>query len=171
VAWLSKKTGKAYRLLTEAEWEYAARARTRPGSYPRFFFGDNNDEMCRYGNGADQTAKKKKAVEMDTVVFNCSDGYAYTLPVGSFLPNGFGLYDMHGNAAQRVEDCWHDSYDGAPSDGSAWTSGNCKQRVLRGGGWRAGAGSGYLRAANRYWSPVASNTNTVGFRVARTLTP
>jgi tripartite-type tricarboxylate transporter receptor subunit TctC len=104
VSWLSKKTGKTYRLLAEAEWEYAARARTRPGSYPRYFFGDNEDDMCRYGNGADQTAKKKNAAEKDWTFFHCSDGYAYTSPVGSFLPNGFGLYDMHGNAQQWLSE-------------------------------------------------------------------
>jgi formylglycine-generating enzyme required for sulfatase activity len=168
VSWLSKKTGKTYRLLTEAEWEYAARARTRPGCYPRYFFGDNEDDMCRYGNGADQTAKKKNVAEKDWTFFHCSDGYAYTSPVGTFLPNGFGLYDMHGNAQHWLEDCWHDKYDGTPSDASAWTSGNCRLHVIRGGSWHGSPG--LLRAAHRYWSNNSANY-TIGFRVARTLSP
>jgi formylglycine-generating enzyme required for sulfatase activity len=168
VAWLSKKTGKPYRLLTEAEWEYAARGRTEPGSYPRYFFGDNEDDMCRYGNGADQTAKSKIAGFKDWTIFNCSDGYAYTAPVGSFRPNPFGLHDMHGNAWQWVEDCWHDNYQGTPNDGSAWTSGDCGLRVLRGGSWANSPKS--LRAANRSIFDPANRTNNGGFRIARTLT-
>jgi formylglycine-generating enzyme required for sulfatase activity len=109
VAWLSKKTGKPYRLLTEAEWEYAARA----GTSTIYFFGNDADDICRYGNGDSRTV--------------CSDGYAYTAPVGIFLPNDFGLYDMHGNAWQWVEDCWHRNYQGAPVDGSAWASVDCEK--------------------------------------------
>jgi formylglycine-generating enzyme required for sulfatase activity/uncharacterized caspase-like protein len=169
VAWLSRKTGKAYRLLTEAEWEYAARARTAPGSYPRYFFGDNEDDMCRYGNGADQTAKSKIAGIKDWTFVNCSDGYAYTAPVGSFLPNAFGLYDMHGNAWQWVEDCWHDNYQGAPTDGSAWGGGDCSRRVLRGGSWLINPG--YLRAAERLWVATVIRSSFLGFRLGRTLTP
>jgi formylglycine-generating enzyme required for sulfatase activity len=170
VTWLSKKTGKAYRLLTEAEWEYAARARTKPGSYPRYFFGDNEDDMCRYGNGADQTAKTKIAEAKDWSIFDCSDGYAYTAPVGSFLPNAFGLYDMAGNAWQWVEDCWHGNYLGAPADGSAWTTaGDCGRRVVRGAAW--GGNPGGLRAAKRYAKILDYRDDTSGFRVARTLTP
>jgi formylglycine-generating enzyme len=119
-AWLAKKTGKSYRLLTEAEWEYAARGRTSSGSYPRFFFGDDEDDMCRYGNTADQTFMSKFGQGKNWSFFNCRDDYVYTAPAGSFQPNAFDLYDMHGNAYQWVEDCWHDNYQGAPTDGSAW---------------------------------------------------
>jgi len=100
--------------LSEAEWEYAARARTAPGTYPRYWFGNNDKDLCRYGNGADQTAKSAIAGISWTGV-PCADGYAYTSPVGSFAANDFGLYDMLGEAWQWTEDCYHDSYVNAPS--------------------------------------------------------
>ena len=165
VDWLSQKTGKPYRLLTEAEWEYAARA----GTSTRYFFGDNENDMCRFGNGADQTAKREIAGIDDWRFINCSDGYAFTAPVGSFLPNAFGLYDMHGNAFQWVEDCWNANYDDAPSNGSAWTSGDCSRRVLRGGSWSNGPR--LLRAAIHYWSTTEGRDNLDGFRLGRTLKP
>lgn len=167
VAWLSKKIGKDYRLLTEAEYEYATRARTTPGAAPRYFFGDDEALMCGYGNGADQTAKNAFPNASRWTIFPCSDGYAYTAPVGSFAPNGFGLYDMHGNVSEWTEDCYHDSYAGAPSDGSAWTGGDCLRRELRDGSW-----TGYprqLRAADRYKTPLFGRSYLFGFRVARTL--
>jgi formylglycine-generating enzyme required for sulfatase activity len=168
VGWLSRKTGKTYRLLTEAEWEYAARARTTPGSAPRFHFGDDEKAMCRYGNGADQTAKKSIPGAANWPVLSCDDGYAYTAPVGSFTANAFGLYDMHGNVWEWTEDCYHDSYRGAPTDGSAWTAGDCKYRVVRGGSWSFD--SGHLRAANRVRDASGSRFVDYGLRVARTLT-
>jgi formylglycine-generating enzyme required for sulfatase activity len=169
VAWLAKKTGKSYRLLTEAEWEYAARA----GTTTRYFFGDEEKNFCRYGNGADQTAKSKIIGRQYLNIVPCSDGYAYTAPVGSFSPNGFGLYDMLGNAEQWVEDCPHENYQGAPSDGSAWTSGDCSRRMLRGGSWRHNPW--FLRAAVRggpgpaEGSPTDRRSYLVGFRLGRTL--
>ena len=163
VAWLSKKTGKPYRLLTEAEWEYAARG----GTTTRYFFGDDENAFCRYGNGADQTTKNKVAGA--NPVLPCSDGYAYTSPVGSFQPNAFGLYDMHGNAWQWVEDCWHANYQGAPTDGSAWTSGDCKMRVLRGGSWIIDPS--YLRTAVRGRASTGVRVVGNGFRLGRTITP
>jgi formylglycine-generating enzyme required for sulfatase activity len=165
VAWLSSKTQKTYRLLTEAEWEYA----TRAGSTTRYFFGDDEKDLCRHGNGADQTAKSKIAGAGQWSTAPCSDGYAYTAPVGSFSPNKLGLYDMHGNAWQWVEDCYHDSYTGAQSDGSAWTSGDCSRRVLRGGSWSLYPR--FLRSALR--SRYSSDFRDVfsGFRLGRTLTP
>jgi formylglycine-generating enzyme required for sulfatase activity len=168
-AWLARKTGKTYRLLTEAEWEYGARARTEPGAYPRYSFGNNEKDLCRYGNGADQTAKSSIPGAKDWTVAPCNDGYAYTSPVGSFAANGFGLYDMQGNAWQWTEDCWHDNYAGAPSDGSAWTIGDCDRRVLRGGAWFIFPRS--LRAANRVGYSPDFRDDYVGFRLARTLTP
>jgi formylglycine-generating enzyme required for sulfatase activity len=169
VAWLARKTGNTYRLLTEAEWEYAARARTEPGAYPRYLFGNEEKDLCRYGNGADQTAKSSIAGAKDWTVAPCNDGYAYTSPVGSFAANGFGLYDMQGNAWQWTQDCYHDSYTGAPSDGGAWTAGDCGRGVIRGGAW-----SDYpvfLRSANRIWCTTDFRFYDLGFRVARTLTP
>jgi formylglycine-generating enzyme required for sulfatase activity len=169
VDWLARKTGKTYRLLTEAEWEYAARARTEPGAYPRYSFGNDEKDLCRYGNGADQMAKTSIAGAKDWTVAPCNDGYAYTSPVGSFAANGFGLYDMQGNAWQWTEDCYHDSYAGAPSDGRAWTTGDCGRRVLRGGSW--GSGPGELRAAFRGRNTPGSRSGDGGFRLGRTLTP
>jgi formylglycine-generating enzyme required for sulfatase activity len=161
--WLSRQTGRTYRLLTEAEWEYAARA----GSTTRYFFGDDEKDACRYANGADQTAKSTIPEAKSWAVAPCSDGYAYTSPVGSLLPNAFGLHDMHGNAYQWVEDCWHADYTEAPADGTARTSAGCSDRVLRGGAyWTPPSG---LRAAKRDWSRADSRYGYVGFRVARTL--
>jgi formylglycine-generating enzyme required for sulfatase activity len=172
VDWLTRKTHKPYRLLTEAEWEYAARARTTPGTYPRFWFGNDEKELCRYGNGGDQQAR-------DTVegtkgwggwtAAPCNDGYAYTSPAGHFEANGFGLYDMFGNAQQWTADCYHDNYKGAPADGSAWTTEDCNRRVLRGGSWSFSPR--YLRAATRIGSSADGRDDDYGLRVGRTLTP
>src|ERR1700693_6185899 len=167
VAWLARKTGKTYRLPTEAEWEYAARARTAPGAYPRYSFGDDEKDLCRYGNGVDQRAKSTIPGATNSAIASCDDGYAYTSPAGSFAANGFGLFDMQGNAWQWTEDCYHDSYAGAPSDGSAWTSGGLGRRVLRGGSWLYAPG--YLRAAFRGRYSSVGRTNDLGFRVGSTL--
>ncbi len=168
VSWLSSKTGKTYRLLTEAEWEYAARARTTTGSAPRFHFGDDEKAMCRYGNGADQTAKRTISHTANWTIFSCDDGYAYTAPVGSFTANAFGLYDMHGNVSEWTEDCYHDSYRGAPTNGSAWTSEDCGYRVVRGGSWFSFPRE--LRSADRFWQVTSYRSDHFGFRVGRTLT-
>jgi formylglycine-generating enzyme required for sulfatase activity len=152
VQWLAKKTGRAYRLLTEAEWEYAARA----GTSTRYFWGDEigiGNANCA-GCGSQWDRKQ-------------------TAPVGSFKPNAFGLYDMLGNAWQWLEDCKSIDYKGAPVDGSAWTSGDCIGigHVNRGGSWLAFPWN--LRAAARFslaWG-AAVRTCDQGFRVARTLSP
>jgi formylglycine-generating enzyme required for sulfatase activity len=162
-AWLSRKTGKTYRLLTEAEREYAARA----GSTSRYSFGDEEKDVCRYGNGADQTARSTITGASNWTIAPCSDGYAYTAPVGSFLPNAFALHDVHGNAWEWVEDCWHPNYAGAPADASAWTSGDCSIRTVRGGAWWIGPNG--LRSAMRGRNPVDNRHDYVGFRLARTL--
>ena len=128
IEWLSTKTGEQYRLPTEAEWEYAARA----GSETKYFFGNNSDDMCKYGNGADLEAKKQNS---GWVVVDCNDGHYRTAPAASFTANAFGIHDMHGNVWEWTQDCWNGSYEGAPSDGTAWLSGNCGRRVLRGGSW------------------------------------
>jgi formylglycine-generating enzyme required for sulfatase activity len=161
VEWLSTKTGKSYRLLTEAEWEYAARA----GTTTRFFFGDDEKELCRYGNGIDLAAKRR--VPGLGPSGSCSDGYAYTAPVGSFPANPFGLYDMHGNVRQWVEDCFHRSYVGAPVDGSAWTNADCTARVQRGGTW--GYRPANLRSAHRDGIEPLLRRSFTGFRVARSI--
>jgi formylglycine-generating enzyme required for sulfatase activity len=154
VEWLAEKTGRQYRLLTEAEWEYAARAQTKPGQYPRFFFGNDESSLCTYGKGADGA--------------RCNDGIGNaTVAVGQYKPNNFGLYDVLGNAWEWTEDCYHDSYAGVPTDGSAWAVGRCNSRVLRGGAWDFGPR--YLRSANRGSYRSDQRLNDAGFRVARAL--
>ena len=165
-AWLSKKVGKEYRLLTEAEWEYAARA----GTTSRFYFGDDDGQICNYANSADQPHRK-----FVPGAAKCRDGYIYTAPVGTFAPNAFGLYDMLGNAWEWVEDCAHDNYKDMPAatkqTGAAWTNENCTSRIMRGGGWSNPPN--LVRSAQRFrWSNIKPNfrNNRIGFRVARTLT-
>jgi formylglycine-generating enzyme required for sulfatase activity len=145
VTWLSQKTGKTYRLATEAEWEYAARA----GTTTAYWWGQNvgsaqaNCRECNTGGGQQ------------------------TSPVGSFKPNAFGLYDTTGNVAEWVEDCWNDSYRGAPKDSVAWTTGQCRLRVLRGGAFDSQAKNVRSTARFRYDSDVRYSAN--GFRVVREL--
>jgi formylglycine-generating enzyme required for sulfatase activity len=159
VRWLSRETGKEYRLPSESEWEYMARA----GATSKYPFGDSESSLCEYGNGADRDARFSWKNE------SCSDGYERgTAPVGSFKPNNFGVYDTVGNTFEFVEDCWHDGYAEAPKDGSAWTSGgDCSMRVLRGGS--AVDGPGNLRSANRYRNSTSIRNYNSGFRIARNL--
>ncbi|WP_420635013.1 formylglycine-generating enzyme family protein [Candidatus Palauibacter sp.] len=160
VSWLSRHTGQDYRLLSEEEWEYSARA----GTVTERFWGDTESDQCRYANGYDATAHAERGVSEPVT---CSDGYASTAPVGSFVPNRFGLYDMLGNVYEWTQDCWNGSYAGAPTDGSAWQSGDCGDRVLRSGSW---TGSPWrLRSTSRDWNPTDSRFNNIGIRVARTL--
>jgi len=147
VLWLAHRTGKPYRLLTEAEWEYAARA----GSRAKYTWGDEagkNRANCR----------------------GCSSQWddKHTAPVGVFQSNAFGLHDMHGNVWEWVEDCWHVDYTGAPKDGTAWLAACTDNlRVLRGGSWADGAHS--ARSSNRGRNSAERRGVPTGFRVARTL--
>ena len=157
--WLSGETGENYRLLSEAEWEYAARA----GSERKYHFGNDSTRLCRYANHAD--------AETDYEWRNsyCSDGVGKkTAVVGSYLPNAFGLYDVHGNVWEWVQDCWNDHYRRAPRDGRARLEGDCSMRVLRGGAF--GYEPESLRAAFRTPLSTRQRSNDIGFRVARTLT-
>ncbi|MDE0156946.1 MAG: formylglycine-generating enzyme family protein [Gammaproteobacteria bacterium] len=162
INWLNEKAGGNYRLPSEAEWEYAARA----GSTTEYYFGDSESELCRYANHADRSTYFNWRNE------SCSDGVGnLAAVVGSYHPNGFGLYDMHGNVWEWVQDCWHDNYEGAPTDGSAWTNGDCSRRVVRGGAWYGLAGD--LRSANRSRGDRADRHGygggggLVGFRLAQ----
>ena len=153
VRWLSGETGQEYRLLSESEWEYMARA----GTTEPFHFGStitteqaNYDGTYTYGSGRKGRYRKR------------------TEPVGSFPANAYGVHDVHGNASEWVEDCWHVRYRAAPVDGSAWTSGgDCKRRVLRGGSWSHEPEN--LRSANRHGISSSLRTEVVGFRVAKSL--
>ena len=162
VAWLSAKTGHVYRLPTEAEWEYAARAGTTTARYG----SDNPVEICRYTNVGDLDYSEQHPGDSG-VNRACRDGYAFTSPVGSFPPNQFGLYDMLGNVMDWTEDCWNANYSGAPTDGTAWQSGDCGRRVVHGGSWDADLS--VVRSAMRRGILTSRRNATFGFRVARTL--
>ena len=142
IDWLNARTGGNYRLPTEAEWEYAARA----GSTTKYSWG--NSIGSNRANCND----------------DCGDRWKYTAPVGSFSANAWGLHDLHGNVWEWVQDCSNDSYVGAPTDGSAWTSGDCGLRVVRGGSWFHLPG--LLRSANRT-SARSNSENPFGFRLAQ----
>jgi len=159
VAWLSHKTGKTYRLPSEAEWEYAARGKTSTTLY----WGNSPNAACLYANVADATPGPGKLAWKNR--HECEDEYFFTAPVGSYLPNAFGLYDMIGNAFEWTTDSFHDDYNGAPTEGSAW-QGNNIQRVFRGGSWNSEPRS--ARAAARDSAGSAFRISSVGFRLAST---
>jgi formylglycine-generating enzyme required for sulfatase activity/tRNA A-37 threonylcarbamoyl transferase component Bud32 len=147
---LSQKTGKTYRLPSEAEWEYACRA----GTTTPFYFGETiTTDLVNYdGNFTYASAPKGQYRQQTT-------------PVGSFPPNAFGLYDMHGNVWEWCQDHWHDNYNGAPTDGSAWTNDNDNRspRLLRGGSWYLNPE--YCRSASRYGYTAGHRYYNIGFRV------
>ena len=154
VDWLSNATGEDWRLLSEAEWEYAARA----GTTSSRFWGGDASSQCDYANGADQSTDFLWRI-------SCQDGYAQTSPVGSFKENAFGLHDILGNVSEWTADCWHPGYHGAPTDGSPWLSDRCDYRVIRSGSrYLTPAG---LRSAHRDKHAPYIRNHSTGFRVAR----
>ncbi|MCY4097612.1 MAG: SUMF1/EgtB/PvdO family nonheme iron enzyme [Rhodospirillales bacterium] len=157
--WLSERTGQEYRLPSEAEWEYAARA----GTTTRRYWGDDANGQCVHGNAVDRTFGERFG-RWQTAP--CTDGRVWTSPVGAFAANAFALHDMAGNVGEWVADCWYSSYDDALGDGSVRTlGGECERRARRGGSWQASPGA--LRSAHRSWGTAPDAA--VGFRVARTL--
>jgi len=162
--WLSKKTGRNYHLLTEAEWEYSARA----GAESRYrFWGIAPDRVCTIANVYDKTARRQDDTGYENLP--CDDRFAEAAPAGSFKPNAFGLYDMLGNVSEWTEDClplglqWR----GAPLDGTANLKGDCSQRAYRGGSWFENE-KYYMRSPDRY-KFIGARDSDLGFRVARTL--
>jgi formylglycine-generating enzyme required for sulfatase activity len=148
VAWFSRMTGKPYRLLTEAEWEYAARA----GTTTAYYWGEAIGSGKANCNGCGSQWDNREPS-----------------PAGSFEPNGFGLYDIAGNVWQWVQDCYHDDYHGAPVDGSVWTNGDCGRHVIRGGSWIDPPRD--LRSAFRLAVETDNRSTYLGFRLGRSLAP
>lgn len=148
--WLSKKTGQKYRMVSESEREYAARAGST-GSFPFPFDDEGEYQISKHAN-----------------TYGPKDGYTYSAPVGSYPPNAFGMYDMHGNVYEWVADCWHPNYEGAPADGSAWlTGGDCNDAHIRGNDW--GEAPVFSRSGNRNSREKNVRGDFLGFRVAREL--
>ncbi len=190
VTWLSESTGKHYRLLSEAEYEYAARA----GTTTPWFWGEaeaswGSSKACEYANLHDEAGKEAHPMYVWSH-HKCNDGYGENAPTGNYQPNAFGLYDMLGNVREWVEDCHQEGYEGAPTDGSARPhggtcekkfegicmdkyekgeseSGACEKRVVRGGAWVDGAST--ARSAYRYAETGDFRNYQVGVRVARDL--
>ncbi len=195
--WLSKKTGRKYRLLSEAEWEYAARAGANRARRP---WGDDSKDACRFANVWDEAYQKEKGLPRqlprgfqpafskgesslrgETVnplnnpragpwylaAHWCNDAFAFTSRAGQFAANGFGLHDMIGNVMEWVEDCLHLNYHGAPADGSAWTQDNCTHRVMRGGSWASIPED--AQSGKRFFRLQEYRASDLGFRVARPL--
>jgi formylglycine-generating enzyme required for sulfatase activity len=149
VAWLSKKTGHHYQMVSEAQREYAARAGST-GPFPFPFDEGKGYSIAQHAN-----------------TYGPADGYSYSSPVGSYPPNTFGMYDMHGNVYEWTADCYNDDYVGAPSDGSAWLTGKCQFRRIRGNDW--GEAPVFSRSGNRNALVPDNRGDWIGFRVVRDL--
>ena len=160
VDWLSEQTGETYRLLSEAEWEYVARA----GSEQAFPFGDDANSGCAFMNGSDESSAIGGG---SSLAMACSDGAAYSARVGSYAPNNFGLHDLHGNVWEWTADAWNSSISGVFGNGAARETGESFDRVVRGGSWFTL--NFWLRSASRHKFAPEDRMYDVGFRVARNL--
>jgi formylglycine-generating enzyme required for sulfatase activity len=162
VDWLSKTTGKTYRLPSEAEYEYAARA----GGTARYGFTDDPANLCHFVNGADQSAKTA-GLPPTAPYMACSDGFPFTAPAGSFAANAFGLHDLIGNVWEWTADCYVDNYRSAASDSAPRNEAGCAAHAVRGGDWFSTATS--LRPAVRAKASPDAHNDDIGFRVVRIL--
>lgn len=150
--WLSEQTGQKFRLPSEVEWEYAARA----GSVTKYSWGNSIEcSQARYDSGENSSCEQK----------NQNGKLLGTAPVASFAANSFGLHDMHGNVYEWVQDCWNSSYENSPKTSVVWQRGDCEKRVLRGGAWNFG--SAQLRTSSRYFGVTFFRKDNRGFRVAQ----
>lgn len=167
--WLTEVTGHRYRLPSESEWEYAARAGTtapRPWGANNSFEGVSLSLTCEYANAYDGESQKDYTFPWPYA--RCNDGFADVAPVASFAPSAYGLYDMMGNLWERVQDCYTASYWGRPQDETAWEwVGGCERRVVRGGGWYSRPTN--VRPARRASGSMEGRGNDLGFRVVRDL--
>jgi formylglycine-generating enzyme required for sulfatase activity len=162
--WLSQKTGQPYRLPSEAEWEYVARA----GTTTAYAWGDSLDGACQHANVHTEPGWKPGGARNATgdTPFTCDDGVQRSAPVGRYRANAFGVHDMHGNAYEWTADCNHPDYQGAPTDGSAWADDPaCMFRIMRGGAFINGPRQ--TRSASRVGRPASGRASSLGFRVAR----
>lgn len=167
VQWLSEKTGKNYRLLSEAEWEYAARG----GVDTEWFWGEDDSKICEYGNVLDQAAADRPDLIVGSgtsmsMAAQCNDGYVLASPVGSYKPNQFGLYDMVGNVWEWTQDCSPTYYPDEPVDGGPYeVEGECEKRAIRGGSWRSRVSR--HKPFFRGRDPEPTSYHLFGFRIAR----
>ena len=157
-AWLTRKTGHTYRLLSESEYEYGARA----GSVTAYWWGEDRNAACGFANGFDLDAKPYRG---SATPLQCHDGHALISQAGSFKPNAFGLLDMVGNVGSWTTDCWYTTLAGVPTDGSPNKTGDCRRRAVRGGSWL----NVDLRSASRSSDPIGDASAYRGFRLARVL--
>jgi hypothetical protein len=158
---LAKRTGQKYRLPSEREWEYAARAGTKTARY----WGETSDQQCSYANGADQTYKA--STPDDPGYLDCNDGFKFTAPVGTYKPNAFGLYDMLGNSFDFTQDCLAGGYDGQDHKGAVVGGGSCEKYVIRGASW--GRPPNDLRSAKRTGMAPDVRSVTNSLRLVREL--
>ncbi len=157
IKWINTTTGYKFRLPTEAEWEYAARA----GSQDRYHWGSDPSGLCKYANASDaQTLKRFPSFKSN----KCDDGYLETAPIKQYLPNLYGIYDIYGNVWEWVQDCWNDHYRDMPKTGKARLHGDCQRRVFRGGGW--GDNPNFARSGLRNRGNHYRGKDDVGFRLA-----
>lgn len=168
IAWLNTRTQGGYRLLTEAEWEYVARA----GSQMPYTWGESASDACRYANVGDETALARYHSWRTNgdFLFSCNDEVLFTSPVGRYVPNAMGLFDVIGNVSEWVQDCYEEHLRHVPSNGLAYVGGRCRERTVRGGSWNYTTPQ-MLRAAFRTGSRQTNRQDSVGFRVARDMVP